>query len=232
MANPLEDIEGTLGEKVGPFPVWGWGVMLGGVAVVYMWMNRGGSADTGTDPTATGDDSMLTAQDVMDANDAALWTGNDANSAGAATGDDTDVTGDADVETRVTWLAKAVAWEAGNGNAPIPVQNALAAYLSGKPITQAQKAIVNEVVAHFGLPPNTSTSAHTTVTNPPTPHGGKAAKPKHKFYTADGNDTITSVVRQFWGSASTANVAQFRRFNGMTKASHIVAGHRYMVRAR
>src|SRR3546814_1450584 len=62
----FEDLGENMGKKMGPFPVWVWGVLIGGAFVVWYWVSQrdaGQSAladsvedsETGTVPTPSGD---------------------------------------------------------------------------------------------------------------------------------------------------------------------------------
>jgi hypothetical protein len=249
MADALGSIEDTLGDKVGPFPVWGWGVAIGGVAIAFMWFNRGSGDTAATDATTdtTGDAAagldtdMLSAQDVMNAQDGELFTGNDSgdnsdpapvvnNYYGTATPTNPTGSPTGGITTNALWLAKGVAFLTGKGHGAIGSQNALSKYLGHKPISVAEEGLVNQVIAHQGQPPSWSVGTTTTVKHP-TPHGGTSAQTKTKTVTIHKGDTIRSVVRKHWGSATHAHIEAFRRMNGMGTNAKLHVGQHVKVKA-
>lgn len=66
-----------LTEKAGPLPVWGWGVILGGVVVAYMILHRSSAA---APPVVTS--SAIDPTTGLPTNDAGLWTGNNSGAGG------------------------------------------------------------------------------------------------------------------------------------------------------
>jgi len=122
--------------KIGPLPVWVWGVIIGIIGLGWAWY--GNSQKTTTTPVRT--TGAATADETM-------WARNTA----PAYVDD-DATGD--VATNLEWLAKSVAAVGDQfGLSRLDVQSALSTYLLGGTLTDRQKDIVSKALAINSLPP-------------------------------------------------------------------------------
>lgn len=200
-----------LRQKIGPLPVWAWGLLIGGAAVAYMmWTNRrAGSAGNVSAPA----DSTSAGSDAIDG----AFTPGTTSGGGGLTEDQQDNLADSGsiFQNNQTWEAKAVAWLSSQGASPLAAQRALEQYLNGEAITQDYRTkYVDPAVGHFGLPPDgtlgpvhvvpnpTTTTTTTTTTHTPapiahTPPPTKAAKPKSTTYVIRSGDNLTSIARRY-----------------------------------
>lgn len=226
----MAGIEDDLTSKVGPFPVWGWGIVLGGVAVGYMFLHRG----SGT-TTATAVDPTVDPNAAMNADDAAL--------AGSGTGDTGDVTNVSPVptpapspDTNALWETRGILYMTGQGTSALTTQIALSRYLNKKALYPTGLAIVEKVVAHQGPPPEAGTTFKPVIAPKPKPvptpgPGSGTGGTKTKTITVHAGQNTHEIVRRYWGSATAAHIAEFRSMNGLTASDHLIAGHHYKVKA-
>lgn len=135
--------------KLGPFPVWVWGVLVGAIVlvVVYYRNNAAKAAAAGTDTSGV------------------AVSGEDLTAALGATGssdttDTTDPATDATSSTTLgstntTWESSAVAWLSSHGFSPLTAQNAIENYLNGtlSSTDASANSAVNAAITNYGLPP-------------------------------------------------------------------------------
>lgn len=148
-------IADTLKSKAGPLPVWAWGTIIGVLIVAATYYFRSRSA---AGSASAGDDLTSVAYPDVDSNGLSA-SPSVVNASGTADEDSGFYSND-------TWFAAAIAWGVGQGIDPLTMQAALTAYLNGDPITTAQSAIINRVVAKFGFPP-TGTNGVSPISNTP-----------------------------------------------------------------
>lgn len=151
----LEDVGENLGKKMGPFPVWVWGVLIGGAFVVWYWVSQQtGTVTTeeestpGTVGTPSGDFSTVP---VL-----------------PETGGETQ-----DEATNAEWLIQAVNAVANSGVSYVSAQAALMKFLNGGTLTVQEQAIVDKARQLVGPPPE-GTSGIPEVT--PDPDADKSVK--------------------------------------------------------
>lgn len=229
-------VEHSAGRKLGPLPVWGWGLVLGLVLVFVIWhrsrstsgTNAPGSINTGVDPNAF--------------DNAALYSGNNANASNATAAT---ASTEAGLRSNAAWLRAGVQYETGKGRNSLNVLRALRRFLAGSPLSQAQSDIVSDVLKNVGVPPKepktvspvrkpAHTEDHTTPgTKPPAVRAsGMVAKtpvndleiiprqaltsiPPHVVTTAEPGDTPASVAQQVYG------VSTPRHINAIVSANQI-----------
>lgn len=144
MDNPLalDKIKADLGGK----PIWVWG-LLGGVAVLagyYVFKSNKNAKVAGSIATGLGS--------VTDTIGSAFPTISQPEVPGvqANTGN---TLGNENIETVESWKARGVIIGTRNGHTAINSNNALTKYLDGKPLTQKEANVVNEVILAIGTPP-------------------------------------------------------------------------------
>lgn len=156
--------------KIGPLAVWQWGVVVGGIAVLFMWRSwQGGSG------------SVVEGIEYSDYDSEAglkRWATQYEQMSGQVTASP-NVGGDsADSEsgsgtTNITWLAQGVKYAIEAGNSPVRSQIALQKYLDGGALDSDDQRIVNAVIARLGTPPDgtfgTPTLAQPAPKSAPTP---------------------------------------------------------------
>lgn len=144
----MSDIGNTLQSKMGPFPVWVWGVLLGGAFVAFYWFSNRGSVttdETTTDTVATPSGDFSTVP-VLPSGDGGVQ----------------------DESTNAEWLMQAVQAVANAGVSSVTAQTALMKYLNGDPLTASETQIVDRALSKVGLPPEgvMGTPQPTTPTTP------------------------------------------------------------------
>lgn len=120
--------------KLGPLPVWGWGLIGGGVIIVgYYMMNRGGgSADDSATVQYTDATGYRTTGDTKGTADSAETV----------------------VDSNAMWLTRASRQTAALVGKPVTdVYNALMKFLSGSTLTAEERKYVDTATANTGLPP-------------------------------------------------------------------------------
>lgn len=227
---------GAAGKRLGPLPVWGWGVILGVLAVVWVWWSATNKAASQTDATpyvsGATDSSAL---DAMYAGGG--YGGNVAGSSQAAPTGDVQTFG-----TNLEWLNKAVSLVGDKyGTSRLDVQSALQAYLMGSSLTANQKVIVQRALSLNNLPPEgveglvnngvdtyTPTTPVTTTPVTPateTPATETPATPEPVYYWIRWGDTLTSIARKY-GTTVNALVS----LNGIRNPDLIYAGTRIRIK--
>lgn len=159
----------TLTKKLGPLPVWGWGVIAGVVILVgyYYYSNNKKAANAGEA------DVVISSDDLFKS--IAGGSGGVGGSGGATS------TEPVNYETNTSWRQKGVALLIGSGVSPLKAQAALDNYIQGNPLTSEQAGYVNTVITALGLPPDgtfgipsvlgapAATPAPTPTVTPPAP---------------------------------------------------------------
>lgn len=203
------DVEETLTTKAGPFPVWLWGVALGGIVVAVIWM-RGRTDYT---PTITGTAGSGSRSDVADGYD--YSTTDNLSGIDSAIQYDGDNSGDVkqptpvppnaepSITTNAAWLAQGVTYLITQGHTPLGSQTALTRYLNGMKLTQSQASAVSKAITRFGLPPQ---GAPTATIEPPAPTPGtvqtvRTKVPRQAYYVkGKSDDTFKELAIMFYGS--------------------------------
>jgi hypothetical protein len=124
--------------KVGPLPVWGWGVLVAVLALVAYYLysrNRGAAGgDTGVVPTTSIDASGYHTSGLSGSGTASLPT--------------------TTAETNTGWIARLTRQVADIlGASPSDVQRALTKYVNGESYTTAEKAYIDKAIAIGMAPP-------------------------------------------------------------------------------
>jgi hypothetical protein len=129
-----------IGEKLGPLPLWGWGVIVAGFFfLVYFLYTRGrGTAQTGSQLSSAGYDTSGLPQ----------TNSNDANNG----------TTNYNTATNTTWLSQAISSVASAlGKSPSDVSKILNDYIAGNSIDVSNQSVVDKAIQMFGSPPTGTT---------------------------------------------------------------------------
>ena len=232
----------ALTRKLGPLPVWAWGVLLGAVVVGFMiWQNNAiGNAESGTaavDATNDADPEV---------------SGTQLTPAGTTVGDTGDV--ESSYASNLLWESAVIAYLSPKGYSPLKIQVALEKYFNGKTLTAADQKIVNAAVAYAGLPPDGVESAVKleTPTGPagalvikkpigkrptdaPKALGTGMAKPqaatKSRSYTVKRGDTLSAIAKKFYGHSTPAIWQKIASANGLANANVIRPGQKLTIPA-
>lgn len=131
----MDEIGDIAKNKIGGLPVWGWAAALSGIVLIFAWWrNRSGSAGTA-------------APAIFDGTTTASGLAN----VGVPSSGQNSMAGPSP-ETLDDWMNQAVA--AGGSNTD--VLGALNSFLSGQPLSAAQKSTVDSILGKVGLPPGYS----------------------------------------------------------------------------
>jgi len=135
-------------EKLGPLPVWGWGVIGGGVVAIGAWfMNRGGGEPSAGTPQTVGNDGYQTSGLSM---------------GGTASERVPDA-----VDNNVLWLTRATRQTSASlSKSSADVYSALKKWLQGSPLSTDEKRIVDAATAQNGTPPEGTQGISDVVTAP------------------------------------------------------------------
>lgn len=173
------DFAERMTQKMGPFPVWVWGLLIGGAFVIWYWVSQrdaGQSAladsveETGTVAPPSGDFSTVPVMPPAD--------------------------GEVDEHTNLEWSAQAVIAATNTGTSLIAAQAAISKYLNSEKLSASETAIMNKIIAKIGPPPE---GVYV-----PTP---EPEKPSPGAETADTVTTINAPTVRKFGQAATVRVA-------------------------
>lgn len=131
----FENVGENLSKKMGPFPVWVWGVLIGGAFVLWYWVSQRdlgsgespASEDNGTVPAPSGDFSTVPVMPPAD--------------------------GVQDENTNLEWSIQALNSVTGTGTSLLAAQTAISKYLNGERLSTAEQVIINKVLEKIGAPP-------------------------------------------------------------------------------
>ena len=179
MGDELHDIEGTFTKKAGPFPVWVWAVLIGGIATLVFWLyrrNSGTTTSTSASTDAVNNESSSGLSALGYGTDTSLGGSDDASTALANNNPIYPQTSTiSDNSTWVNTAGPAIAKQL--GASPSAVISALDAYIGGDDYTATQQKYIDAAIQAYGAPPggggggsvipaSTSTSTSTTTTTP------------------------------------------------------------------
>lgn len=200
---PTKGLFGGIKSKLGPFPVWVWGLFVGVIVVAYLYYrNNSAKAAAAANTTVSGDTLSSGLVDNTSTDPTDGLTGLDDGTSTATT-----PTADA---TNSSWEASAVAWLGSHGYSPLVAQNAIENYLSGTlDATDASAvAAVNAAVQNFGLPPEGTfaipqvTSAATTTTTTGVGQWYLLAGVKNDYYLVTNGVRVGKSAAQYKAAGS------------------------------
>jgi hypothetical protein len=145
------DFGERLRAKVGPLPVWVWGLIAGGLFTVWYWVSQRDSVsdsgaveeETGTVGTPSGDFSTVPIVPPGDAIE--------------------------DENTNQEWLIQALNAASEAGVSFVTAQVAISKYLNGQTLTTTEEGIVNRVIGLVGPPPEGTFGVPEIVPDTPEP---------------------------------------------------------------
>jgi hypothetical protein len=238
----MSDITESLTRKLGPLPVWVWGVLAGGAisAGRWAWDKNKNSGTAAVDPAADAGASPAVPASASGAGAAGLggdygypnsgaWEGPPAT---APTDGSTPAAGTpatTPAETNAEWVRRAVAALIAAGTGPLVASEAIRKYLAGEPVTPAEQALISSALQSQGMPPEGApplTAAAPTnpgtvnTTPPPAPTPAPAPAP-----APSPAPTVPAGRRQLWEGAEGEDVARLQRWlNKATAAGLTVDG--------
>lgn len=184
----FENVGENLTQKMGPFPVWVWGVLIGGAFVIWYWVSQrdaGQSAladsveETGTVAPPSGDFGTVP---IMPPSDGVV-----------------------DDHTNLEWSAQAVIAATGTGTSLIAAQAAISKYLNSEKLSASETAIMNAIIKKIGPPPE---GVYVPSPDPEKP------KPTPVVETKDTVTTLGAPTVRKFGQAATLRAAVRWRVKG------------------
>lgn len=141
----------TIKEKVGPLPIWVWGVIVGAIGLLIYYIYRSGKQKVNN--TVVPQPGYSSAADSL-----GLVT--PSGSVGSVITQT--------VETNQSWLQKAVSYLSGQGYNSADAAVWVQSYLTGIPIVGSKgKTAIQDALDRFGTPPDTSFGVPTFVADAP-----------------------------------------------------------------
>jgi hypothetical protein len=160
-------VSDTLGEKAGPLPVWGWGVILGALSLGFMWWtNHNASVPVAGDPTFPTQRTVGGGEfpDPLGPGVPLSPSNGDPNTGTPSP-----------YESNLMYTAKVTQGLVAKGKSPLTVATTLQTWLYGSATFAAGSdgaAIVEQAIRDYGYPPEGTTNPLTigpkVVTPPPT----------------------------------------------------------------
>jgi phage tail protein X len=188
----LEQVEGTITKKLGPFPGWVWIILAAGVGyLVYRYIKSRSAGSTTVDDTSDSDPTAGAAGAALSTVDTTGTSAGDSDT----TGDGTSTAPPSD--SNAAWALRVTNALDGQGTYTTQdITNALADYINGKTLSTLETTIVQVAVAGYGPPPEGLIgikSNGTVVTDPTVKH----------YYTTKIGDTVSSIADAFYGAHTT-----------------------------
>ncbi len=202
-------------KKVGPFPIYVWGLVFGGVIVVYIYVKAQNSAasPSAASTVPSGVTGTLPNQTPMSVGGSPVAASSGSSTAGAPV-------------TNAGWIAQAMANAGTFGVSPLAVEQALSNYTNGMPLNPTDQATTNAVLNSLGAPPEgiigllnngqnltptptTTTGSVTTTPKPkpvtkskPKPTPKPTPKPSYYTYRIVRGDNLTNIAKTHGTSIS------------------------------
>ena len=174
--------------KLGPLPVWAWGLLGGGAVAGVFWFNQlrdknGETITDGSDDSqadTSGDFQLPGSSDLLDWG----YRPSGITSGGSSTPVETSV------DTNSAWGIRAIAALIGKGVSPIAAQTAINKYLAGEEITSDQAKLIDQAVKEVGQPPEGGLIPNVKVPTPTAP----APAATIKSYVRLANGQIQAIM--------------------------------------
>lgn len=188
------DFSERLKAKVGPLPVWAWGLLAGGAFTIWYWVSQRDVSEV-----TEGTEEEIAAE----AGDRGSGPSGDFSTVPVfPTPEDKPD----DESTNQEWLREAISAGANAGaGSYLAIQSALNKYLNGQDVSAAEAALINRVLAVVGPPPEGTQGTGAIGTDPVAP-----AKPVLDFTTVTSfsvpataryGQTVAIRVNTKWKSA-------------------------------
>jgi hypothetical protein len=194
----------ALTRKIGPLPVWVWGVGLGLAYDLVVVRKKAGTAGQQTDPAGNvGTIDPATGYVYGSSQDQAGLAAQNSTSTDGNSGGSSGSTTAGQYADNASWGRAAVNYLVGLGEDPTAANEAIQQYLGSQTLTPQQQAMVNLVIQGIGAPPQLP---GPTGTPPPpinTPPGGivYATNPPSGL-TVSGHTSSTITVK--WNASTNA----------------------------
>lgn len=203
-----DSLKGFVTRKIGPFPVWLYGVAF--VGVWYFLQRRNASSSsagapgTGTDPAGnTGEINPATGYVYGSPEDTASLASQGGSGGGSGgSGGGSGSSGGTTYSDNNAWAEAAINYLVGLGDDATVANAAIEAYLSSQTLTQSQQAMVNSAITALGAPPQPpQPTTGTPIVAPPGGSTTYATNPPSGLATT--SITSTSIGLK-WNAASNA----------------------------
>jgi len=183
----MEDVGGNLTKKMGPFPVWVWGVLIGGAFVVWYWVSQRDAGSSAVADSVAEGDLTTEAPPSGDFSTVPVMPPSD---------------GVVDEATNLEWSIQAVNALTGTGTSLLAAQSAISKYLNSETLSSAERTIIDRILTKIGPPPEgvytptpppaeaePTNATTTTLTAPTTRKFGQAAsiRVKTRWVTQTGH---------------------------------------------
>ena len=225
--------------KLGPFPVWVWGAVIGVGVVVWVWVSSADSSADGSETVAETVTPTIADSSLLDR----AFAGGMAPGYGGAP-----ASVETPIETNTTWASSLLPTLSGKGFAPLDVQLALARYLNADGLSAEQQKMVNLALTLKGAPPdgvygglpNAGTETLKPAPKPapkpvtpvpkpvvvtPKPAPKPAAKPVSQAITIARGDTLAKLAKRY-----NTTVSALAKLNGIRNVNRIYAGAKLRVK--
>lgn len=240
----MTSVADSLTAKLGPLPVWAWGVGAGAAFNIGRYLvNRRKSASVPAEEPAPGDADAGPESSVSVGGSGSGYYSPGIPSAqvnpGAWGTDEPSTTPATDSAPSTPaapadndeWRARAVELLTASGMAPLTVDEAVKRYFAGSPLSPQDQAIISTAVRRLGVPPGGAppiTAAPAPSVTAPAPAGPTAPAPAPApapvanpvaagtSVTVKSGDTLYGLVRAKYGSASLTKLREVAAFNGIT----------------
>lgn len=207
----MSEVGDALGQQIGPFPLGGW-LAIGGAGIgLGLLVRRSGILRDRTldDPDAAEGEVGSVDPSLAPGFTPGIGYGGLVALAPsrAPEGDDVQTT---EADTNERWLGRAVAWANTNGFGAQATDTALRKYLQGREVTAGERAIIDQVLARWGSPPEGAPPLDID-TEPPPPAPTPKPYPVSRRHTTASNQTWAEIARVVYGSS--AQFARLREAN-------------------
>lgn len=163
-------------KKLGPFPVWVWGVLIGGAFVIWYWVSQ---RDIGSGSSSAGEDTVGTVAPPS----------GDFSTVPVIPGEAPIV----DQNTNAEWLIQAGTAAGTLGISFVTAQTALMKYLNGQTLTDAERVMIDRIIAKVGPAPEGVASPPDVTPAPSTP--------TTPTVTQDTKTTVSGATTRRFGQA-------------------------------
>lgn len=136
------DFTGSVNQKLGPLPVWTWGVIAGSGVLLWILWRQMTVRETVPTPTYVPDSAIV--EQAYLRNGAPIPTVEKL------------------AETNQTWMTSGVAYFTGKGANGTEAAEAFQRYLSGKGLSNSQQNMIDAYIKNRGLPPEGATPVTDT----------------------------------------------------------------------
>lgn len=176
----MSDVTDSVTQKAGPFPVWVWGLGLGGLYVLYRYWKVSQQAKASPVAEAVGLTPLDTTPNISASPD---LTNGGTSSTGGAT-------------TNAQWVAEAVQGLIDKGYDPLHIEQALQDYLAGNDLSYQESQIVNGALAEFGVPPEGGATIGNIAQAPPKTTTPPPASPNY----GPTGESVSDIAQKGYGT--------------------------------